>query len=42
MFLFPDWPDDDDTTLIEKLTSRYTSEQCKMADMRTIRSSNTR
>ena len=33
MFLFPDWTDDDDTTLIEQLTIRYTPDQCKMAEI---------
>ena len=32
MFISPDWADDDDTTMIEQLTSRYTPEQCMMAE----------
>ena len=33
MFISPDWTDDDDTTRIEQLTTRYTPEQCQMAEI---------
>ena len=33
MFISPDWTDDDDTTRIEQLTTRYTPEQCWMAEI---------
>ena len=33
MFISPDWTDGDDTTRIEQLTTRYTPEQCQMAEI---------
>ena len=33
MFISPDWTNDEDTTRIEQLTTRYTPEQCWMAEI---------
>ena len=33
LFISPDWTNDDDATMIEQLTSRYTPEQCMMAEI---------
>ena len=33
MFISPDWTDDEGATQIEQLTSRYTPEQCRMAEI---------